>query len=109
FAATDLPAVNDAVVRDARARGVAVNRADVDEEDPGDFTVPAAWRNGPVTVAVSAGGNPALAVTIRDGLAARWDDRWTGMADLMVILRAQFRSVPQLGASVRRDIFHDLA
>src|SRR5690242_5848317 len=41
FAATDLPAVNDAVVRDARARGVLATRADSDEEDPGDFTVPA--------------------------------------------------------------------
>ena len=109
FAATDLPAVNDAVVRDARSRGVLVSRADADEEDPGDFTVPARWRSGPVTVAVSTGGNPALAVTVRDGLKARWDDRWTRMAELMVVLRSQFRAAPDVGPAMRREIFRDLA
>jgi len=109
FAATDLPAVNDAVVRDARARGVLVSRADVDEETVGDFTVPAHWRSGPATVAVSAGGNPALAVTIRDALQARWDERWTRMAELMVVLRSQLRVAPDLGPAMRREIFRDLA
>jgi siroheme synthase-like protein len=109
FAATDLPAVNDAVVRDARARGALVSRADVDEETYGDFTVPAHWRSGPATVAVSAGGNPALAVTIRDGLKGHWDERWTRMAELMVVLRSQFRVAPDLGPAMRREIFRDLA
>jgi siroheme synthase-like protein len=109
FAATDLPAVNDAVVRDARARGALVSRADAAEETAGDFTVPAHWRSGPVTLAVAAGGSPALAVTIRDGLRAHWDDRWTRMAELMVVLRSQLRVAPDIGPSARREIFRDLA
>ena len=109
FAATDLPAVNDAVVRDARARGVLVSRADADDDDPGDFVVPAKWRSGPVTLAVSTGGNPALAVTIRDGLKNRWDGRWTRMAELMVVLRSQFRAAPDVPPPMRREIFRDLA
>ena len=109
FAATDLPAVNDAVVRDARARGVLATRADSDDEDPGDFTVPARWRSGPVTLAVATGGSPALAVTIRDGLASRWDERWTRMADLMLIVRTRFRSVPSFTPALRRAVFKDLA
>src|SRR3954454_1471168 len=77
FAATDSAEVNDAVVRDASTRGIWVNRADADDGQPGDFTVPARLREGPVTVTVSAGGSPALAAAIRDGVAARWDPRWT--------------------------------
>jgi precorrin-2 dehydrogenase/sirohydrochlorin ferrochelatase len=109
FAATDLPAVNDSVVRDARARGVLVSRADAADESAGDFTVPAHWRSGPATLAVSAGGSPALAVTIRDGLLAHWDDRWTRMAELMLVFRSQFRAAPDIGPATRREIYRDLA
>jgi siroheme synthase-like protein len=109
FAATDLPAVNDAVVRDARARGILINRADSDEADPGDFTVPARWRKGFATVAVSSGGSAALSVLIRDSLAARWDDRWSKMADAMAVLRPALRDTMGLDAATRRAIFRDLA
>ena len=40
FAATDDPAVNEAIVRDAHELGLLVCRADVDEH-AGDFTTPA--------------------------------------------------------------------
>jgi siroheme synthase-like protein len=91
FAATDDPAVNGAVVRDARARGVLVCRTDADEQEPGDFSTPARFREQSITVAVSAGGNPALAAMIRDGLRQRWDDRWSRMADAMAELRPMIR------------------
>src|SRR2546422_567656 len=58
FAATDVPEVNAAVVRDARGRGLLVSRADMDESDPGDFITPARFQDGPVIVAISA-GSPA--------------------------------------------------
>ena len=108
FAATDLPAVNDSVVRDARARGVWVSRADADEQDPGDFTVPAKWRTGPVTLAVSAGGSPALAAMIRDRLGSRWDARWTRMAEVLAWVRPRLRdgAVPP---ALRLEILRDLA
>lgn len=89
FAATDQPDVNAAVVRDAHAAGLLVNRADSgeDESDAGDFTVPALHRRGNVTVAVSIGGAPALAAKIRDQLATALDDRWIKLADATESLR----------------------
>ena len=109
FAATDLPAVNDAVVRDARARGALVSRADADDQDPGDFTVPAKWRTGPATLAVSAGGSPALAAMIRDRLQGGWDPRWTRMAEVMAWVRPRLRDAATIAPTLRRDILRDLA
>jgi siroheme synthase-like protein len=108
FAATDSAEVNDAVVRDARARGIWVNRADADDGLSGDFTVPARLREGPVTVTVSAGGSPALVAAIRDGLAARWDARWTAMAEVMQTLRPMVLSA-NLAGGRRSEILRDLA
>jgi siroheme synthase-like protein len=68
FAATDSAATNDQIVREARRRGIWVNRADADAHEPGDFTTPAVLRQGPVTVAVATMGAPALAVKVRDEL-----------------------------------------
>lgn len=109
FAATDLPAVNDAVVRDARSRGVLVSRADADETDPGDFTVPARWRSGPVTLSVSAGGSPALAAMVRDRLSEKWDPRWTRMAEVMSWVRPRLRDAATVAPTLRREILRDLA
>jgi siroheme synthase-like protein len=109
FAATDDPAVNEAVVCDARGRGLLVNRADADPSRPGDFTTPAAWRDGPVTVTVSAGGNPALAVLIRSGLTARWDPRWSRMAVAMAELRPAVIGAAGLDDAGRSRVLRDLA
>lgn len=68
--ATDDPAVNAQVGRDATAVGVWVNSAD----DPPNcsFILPAVTRRGPVTVAVGTdGSSPALARTLRDRIAAQ--------------------------------------
>lgn len=108
FAATDDPAVNEAVVRDARSRGLLVNRADADEDSPGDFVSPARLAMAAVTVAVSA-GSPALAVRIRDGIAQRWDANWSRMADAMRGLRPLVVARKDLPPSQRRHIFRDLA
>jgi precorrin-2 dehydrogenase/sirohydrochlorin ferrochelatase len=108
FAATDSRAVNDAVVRDAAARGLLVNRADADDADPGDFATPAQLRRGAVTVTVSA-GSPALAAVVRDGLADRWDDRWSAMADVMRALRPRVVGHPGLTPARRAEVFRALA
>jgi siroheme synthase-like protein len=108
FAATDLAAVNDAVVRDARSRGALVSRADFDDEQPADFITPARLRQGPVMVAVSTGGSPALSVLIRNGLLERWDPRWSRMAEMMLSLRRKV--IEQLDEpAARRAAFRDLA
>ncbi len=109
FAATDSADVNDAVVRAARQRGLFVNRADVDEDEPGDFTTPAILRKGPVTVTVSTAGAPALAAMVRDELSARFDPRWREMAEAMLTIRPAIVAAAGLTAARRRDAFRDLA
>jgi siroheme synthase-like protein len=109
FAATDSPAVNEAVVREAKKRGIWVNRADVDEEEPGDFTVPAVWRGAGVTLGVSAGGSAALAAKIRDDLAGKVDPVQVRMAELMQKLRPMIREQGELDAVRRREILRELA
>jgi len=108
FAATDQPDVNAAIVRDARAAGIPVNRADHDDEDAGDFTVPAMLRRGELTIAISAGGAAALAVKVRDVIAGTLDDAWPQLAEVTKSLR------PRIISSIsdptrRRAAMHDLA
>ncbi len=106
FAATDSAEVNDAVVRDARALGVLVSRADSGPGAAGDFATPAVLRRSSVTVAVSA-ASPALSALVRDGLAARWDQRWSKMADAMRGLRPVLTAGglhPDRRAAMLRDL-----
>jgi len=107
FAATDSTAVNDAVMRDANALGIWVNRSDASEELSGDFSTPAKFESGTITVTVSA-GSPALAAMIRDELQARFDPMWTAMADAMKILRPMIKS-GELDGPDRADLFRALA
>jgi precorrin-2 dehydrogenase / sirohydrochlorin ferrochelatase len=79
------PEVNRLVVVEARRLGVWVNAA----SDPGagDFAVPAVWRGGPVTLAVStSGASPALARALRDR-AARAIDAGPALAALLLEIR----------------------
>lgn len=108
FAATDAPEVNDAVVRDARSRGVLVNRADAHGDDAGDFATPALLREGAVTVTVSA-GSAALAVLIRNGIAQRWDVRWSRMAEAMRTMRPMILRSQELHVRRRTAMFRELA
>ena len=72
FAATDQRAVNAQVARDAQVLGLLCNVADAPGE--GNFHLPAVYRGGGVTIAVSTGGtSPARAVALRDRIA-----RWLG-------------------------------
>lgn len=105
FAATDSPAVNAAVVRDARARRVWVGHAG--EATAGDVATPPAFAVGPVVVAVSA-GSAALGLRIRDGLRQRFDPAWAEMATAMLDLRPAIRDGP-LDPAARRNVFRNLA
>ncbi len=108
FAATDRQDVNDAVVRDARRRGILVARADSDDAEPGDFTTPAHFREGPVVVSVSA-GSAALASSIRDDLAERFDPRWSVMAELMQTLRPMVLKTLANDGGRRTEVLRALA
>jgi precorrin-2 dehydrogenase/sirohydrochlorin ferrochelatase len=107
IAATDNPQVNEAVVRDARRIGALVSRIDSDGNDHGDFILPAVWREGNLSVAVSTGHAPALARLIRDGIGEWIDPRWVAMTDAMAGVRP---IVMQAGLTPdrRREIFHSL-
>jgi siroheme synthase-like protein len=107
FAATDSTAVNDAVVCDARKLGIWVNRADTSEKLPGDFSTPAKFQSGSITVTVSA-GSAALATTVRDALQASFDPAWSAMADAMKVLRPMIKS-GEKNATQRADAFRALA
>ena len=111
FAATDSPAVNEQIVRDARERGVLVNRADrADDADAGDFVTPARFQDGEVVVTVTA-GSAALAVAIRDDLARRLDRRHVKMAHAMQTLRplVRDRALADRRGAILRDLASDEA
>ncbi len=86
-AATDDPALNAAIARDALDKGRLVNV--VDAPAAGNCTTPAVLRSGNLVVSVTAGGVPAAAKRIRDELAAKLDDRYaSAVAHLAALRRA---------------------
>jgi siroheme synthase-like protein len=116
FAATDAPAVNQQVVADARRLGILVSRVDGADDEPndgdpfGDFIVPAVARHGAVTVAVSAGGSPALAAFIRDRIDESWNRGWSELAEVSQSVRRELRERrATVSADARRAVFRDLA
>jgi siroheme synthase-like protein len=109
FAASDSAAVNDAVVAEARRRGILVQRGDAEEHhEPGDFVLPAVLRCGPIVVAVSAGGSPALAAALRDALTGSVSDDWVKLAAASKQLRPRIRN-SGLPIARRREVFRALA
>lgn len=108
FAATNVPGVNEQVVRDARERGILVNRADADDADPGDFTTPARFQRGGVTVAVSA-GSPTLSARIRDRLYEAIQPAWLAMAEILQELRPKLRDTAGLSEAQRAEVLRELA
>lgn len=90
IAATDAPETNAAVARDGLRRGVWVNAAD----DPAHchFILPAILRRGRLVVAVSTGGaSPALAVAVRDELAAHVGPEYAVLVDVAGDVRRALR------------------
>mgnify|MGYP001004212683 CR=1 FL=1 len=118
FAATNDPALNETVARDAQRANLWVNV--VDEPALCSALCGAVLQQGPVQIAVSTGGAcPSLAVALRDELAAQYSD-WTGAyASVLGSLRAWLltrcseaetrrRVLSRLSAAEVRDRFHGL-
>ncbi|HEV8449388.1 MAG TPA: bifunctional precorrin-2 dehydrogenase/sirohydrochlorin ferrochelatase [Gemmatimonadaceae bacterium] len=84
-AATDDPALNASIARDAREKGRLVNV--VDAPDVGNCTTPAVLRSGSLVVSVTAGGVPAAAKRIRDALATKLDGRYASAVAHLAALR----------------------
>jgi siroheme synthase-like protein len=91
IAATDDPRVNAQVHADGRAARVWVNAAD--EPEACAFTLPAVYRQGPVTVAVSTSGHsPALAGWIRDQIGSSLGPEIGELAELLSEARAELKA-----------------
>ena len=106
IAATSHRDVNERVHRDAEARGMLCNVADV--PDLCSFILPAVHRQGPIAVAVSTGGaSPALAKRIRSDVAAIVTPQHAELAQRLERLRPwvkdQYPSYEE-----RRDFFESL-
>ena len=94
FSATGRREATEAVVADARRRGLWVNAAD----DPAfcDFLLPSVLRRGRLIVAVSTGGaSPALAARVRRDLEAYFAPEYDELVELAAEVRAELRSRAQ--------------
>ena len=86
IAATDDPAINEALWRDAQALGCLVNV--VDDPERCNFHVPATVRRGDLTLSVSTGGtSPLLARRIREVFDQQFDAAYEPFLALLGELR----------------------
>jgi precorrin-2 dehydrogenase / sirohydrochlorin ferrochelatase len=106
IASTSDRAVNERVYRDAEARGLLCNVADV--PDLCSFILPAVHREGPIAVAVSTGGaSPALAKHLRSRIAQLVGPEHAELAEELRSLRPAVQA--RLGTyEERRDYFDAL-
>lgn len=90
IAATDDPAVNAEVAREASLLGIPANS--VRPPDAGSFIVPSTIKRGGLTIAVSTGGGcPALSKRIRKDLEAFIGDEYGPFLEFLEEARAAFR------------------
>jgi siroheme synthase-like protein len=119
FAATSDPQTNARVVHACQSRRILVNRADVPQTPspasdpapdlPTTFTVPAILRHGPITIAVSASGSPAIAAAVRNEISAKLNPAWADFAQLAITLRQEILADTTLTPSLRPQILRTLA
>lgn len=104
IAATDDPATNEAVWREAQGAGCLVNV--VDDPPRCNFYVPATVRRGALTLAVSTSGkSPLLARRIRKTLEEQYDTAHEAYVELLGELRPQVQE--QVVEPARRKALWD--
>ena len=97
--ATGRPDIDGAVHADAESAGVWINSAD--DRAHSSFILPAVFRDGSVTVAVSTGGlSPAFASWLRDRLAAECPDHVGALVALIGEARGQLQRAGRPSDSV---------
>ncbi len=104
-AATDNGAVNEAAVRDARARGILT--IDSTESGRGDATMPAVVRVGELTFSIDSGAStPAFSKRIAREIALHFDARYDAAARTLAIARSYVRETlsPEQRAIVMRAL-----
>jgi len=107
FAATDDMALNSCVSREAQDQGVWVNVADRPELCR--FIVPASFRRGDLTIAISTGGSsPAAAAKIRARLENEFGPEYGPFLRLMGLVRTRVLAEGR-PAEENRELFFKLA
>jgi precorrin-2 dehydrogenase/sirohydrochlorin ferrochelatase len=101
--ATDSEKVNAAVSEACSRKGIPVNIADDPEKST--FILPALFRRGDVTIAVSTGGSsPALARLIREDLDRHYGEEYALLAALLGSYRERMMAVVS-GHRQRADVW----
>ena len=86
-ASTDVEQINRKVAHQAKKEGVLINV--VDDPEQSDYIVPALFRRGDLTVAVSTGGtSPALARKIRTRLEQKIGEEYASLLSLIGEVRS---------------------
>jgi precorrin-2 dehydrogenase/sirohydrochlorin ferrochelatase len=107
FAATDDPRVNDAVVAEARQRGVLVDQVAAPRE--GDFTTPAVLSRGDLLITAStSGASPGLARRIIEELEPLFGSEYTEAVELLAQAREKLLTV-KAGTAYNERVFAELA
>jgi precorrin-2 dehydrogenase/sirohydrochlorin ferrochelatase len=103
IAATNDAAVNEAVARACRKRGILVNAAT--SPDEGTFVVPSVVERGDLLIAISTcGDSPALARKVREDLERTYGTEYGVFLDKMANLRRRLlRDVAD--EAVRRKVY----
>ena len=103
FAATDDPALQEAIAVQARAAGGWLNAGD--EPERGIFVRPAVVDRDPLVVAVStSGASPALARRIRDDLDETLGPEYAAAVDTLAKLRGRYAPGPRRQAAFLRIV-----
>ena len=109
FAATDDPAAQQQIRRQAQENGQLVNVAD--DPDACDFQVPACLRRGDLTIAVATNGrSPAVAAMIRERFEQEFGPEYEVLLNLMAQVRRQVTAgdLPQAERKkIYKKILHD--
>lgn len=86
FVCTNSRETNERLVDLAKSKGLLTSC--VEQKVHADFIVPAVYRNGDLTVAVStSGANPTLAKNIRDEIASQYEGNYSERVELLKELR----------------------
>jgi precorrin-2 dehydrogenase/sirohydrochlorin ferrochelatase len=107
FAATNIPAVQNAVLQDTRAAGLLLNSADGPESC--DFQVPASIRRGDLTLCVATNGkSPALAAMVRQHLERDFGEEYAQLTELMAILRDRILTEDTVNQEEKKILFQKI-